>query len=69
MPGLLEILIILGLVIVLFGYSRIPMLGKSLGRGVCEFGKSFRKAADLVNLPGCTDTQEKKAADERRGQS
>ena len=50
MPGLLEILIIAAVVLLLFGYKRIPMLGKSLGRGISEFGRSFKKAANLADF-------------------
>jgi TatA/E family protein of Tat protein translocase len=47
MPGLLEILIIAAVALVLFGYSRIPTLGKSLGVGISEFRKAFKRAAGL----------------------
>lgn len=51
MPGLLEILIIAAVALVLFGHKRILSLGKSLGIGTGEFGKSFRKAANLPDAP------------------
>ena len=49
MPGLIEIAVIAGLVLFLFGYKRIPVMGKLLGRSAGEFKKSFSNAA---NLPG-----------------
>jgi TatA/E family protein of Tat protein translocase len=55
LPGLLEILIIVVLALLLFGYKRIPVLGRSLGKGASEFGKSFREAA---NLAGCVQEKE-----------
>lgn len=60
LPGFVEILIIAGLAIILFGYERIPGLGKSLGRGVCEFKKSFKKAADLIDSADEPDDKDEK---------
>ena len=48
MPGLLEILIIMVLALLFFGYKRIPIFGRSLGTGTNEFRKSFKKAANLA---------------------
>ena len=56
MPGLLEILIIVFLALLFFGYEKIPELGRSLGIGTGEFKKSFKKAA---NLPGSPQGKEK----------
>lgn len=57
MPGLLEILIIAAVALVVFGHKRIPSLGKSLGVGAGEFGKSFKEAA---SLPDSQAVSEKK---------
>lgn len=43
--GAMEIAIIAGLVVLLFGYKLIPKLTRSLGIGVGEFKKSFKEAA------------------------
>jgi len=40
--GLPEILIILCIVVLLFGASRIPEVARSLGKGVDEFKKGLR---------------------------
>ncbi len=40
--GLPEILLILAIVILLFGASRIPELARSLGKGVDEFKKGLK---------------------------
>jgi len=46
--GLTEILLI-GLVLLLFfGPSRLPELGKSLGKGIQEFKKASRELTDSV---------------------
>ncbi|HJV21448.1 MAG TPA: twin-arginine translocase TatA/TatE family subunit [Holophagaceae bacterium] len=46
--GLTELLLI-GLVLLLFfGPSRLPELGKSLGKGIQEFKKASRELTDSV---------------------
>ena len=60
MPGLVEILIIAVLAFLFFGYRRIPFIGKSLGVGIGEFGRSFRKAADLPDILGEPEKEEKR---------
>jgi sec-independent protein translocase protein TatA len=40
--GLPEILIILLIVVLIFGTSRIPELGKGLGEGIRNFKKSIK---------------------------
>lgn len=42
MPGMGEWVVILVIVLVLFGGSRIPDLAKSLGQGIREFKKSMK---------------------------
>ncbi|MCM8776166.1 MAG: twin-arginine translocase TatA/TatE family subunit [Candidatus Omnitrophica bacterium] len=42
MPGPLEIVVILLVVLLLFGAKRLPEIGKALGEGIREFKKSMR---------------------------
>ena len=56
MPGMGEWVIILIIVLVLFGGSRIPDLAKSLGQGIREFKKSM-KDDDSEKKPG-SDTSD-----------
>ena len=42
--GLPELLLILLLVVLIFGTSRIPELGKGLGEGIKNFKKGIREA-------------------------
>lgn len=42
MPGMGEWVVILVIVLILFGGSRIPDLAKSLGQGIREFKKSMK---------------------------
>ncbi|HJW09283.1 MAG TPA: twin-arginine translocase TatA/TatE family subunit, partial [Holophagaceae bacterium] len=49
--GMTEILLIGGVLLLFFGPSRLPDLGKSLGRGIQEFKKASRELSAEV-LPG-----------------
>jgi len=46
MPGITELLIILGVLIVIFGASRLPKLGRGLGEGMRGFRDALRGADD-----------------------
>ena len=62
--GPLELLIILAIVVVLFGASRIGDIGKGMGRGIREFRKEMRdasqdepaKAAETTSVTTATAT-------------
>jgi sec-independent protein translocase protein TatA len=42
MPGIQELLIILLIVIIIFGASKLPQLGKGLGEGIRNFKKGLK---------------------------
>jgi sec-independent protein translocase protein TatA len=44
--GPLELLIVLGIVLVIFGPKRLPGLGRQLGSGMREFKDSITRKAD-----------------------
>ncbi|MCI0769662.1 MAG: twin-arginine translocase TatA/TatE family subunit [Chloroflexi bacterium] len=44
--GLPEIVIILGILALLFGASRLPQMGNSLGRGIREFKNGIMGKSD-----------------------
>lgn len=44
--GLPEILVILAILILIFGTSRIPELGRGLGEGIRNFKKSLKGTED-----------------------
>ncbi len=46
MPGPLEIVVILMVVLLLFGAKRLPEIGKALGEGIREFKKSMKDNQD-----------------------
>jgi sec-independent protein translocase protein TatA len=43
-PGMPELLVILLIVVVLFGASRLPQLGKGLGEGIRNFRSGLKSA-------------------------
>ena len=46
--GITEILLIGGVLLLFFGPSRLPDLGKSLGRGIQEFKKASRELTEEI---------------------
>lgn len=48
--GIPELLIILVIIVVLFGASRLPQLGRGLGEGISNFKRGL-KSADDPKLP------------------
>jgi sec-independent protein translocase protein TatA len=55
MPGPLEVVVILMVVLLLFGAKRLPEMGRALGEGIREFKKSLKDAS------GNDSDQEKKS--------
>lgn len=46
MPGGTEIIVLLGIVLLLFGGTRLPKLAKGLGLGIKEFKKGVAQLED-----------------------
>lgn len=46
MPGPLEIIVILIVILLLFGAKRLPEIGRALGEGIREFKKSIKGLDD-----------------------
>lgn len=46
MPGPLETLVILIVILLLFGAKRLPEIGRALGEGIREFKKSLQGGGD-----------------------
>jgi sec-independent protein translocase protein TatA len=55
--GFTELLLIGAVLLLFFGPSRLPELGKSLGKGIQEFKKATREIRDAV-AGGATDAKE-----------
>ena len=56
MPGHIEILIICGVVILLFGASAIPKLARSIGKAKKEFQKGFKEGSEEQGDQDTDDT-------------
>ena len=53
--GLPELLVILVIVVVIFGASKLPQLGKGLGEGISNFRDGLNKGKDDKALPKASD--------------
>jgi sec-independent protein translocase protein TatA len=58
--GLPELLVILVIVVVIFGASKLPQLGRGLGEGISNFRDGIKGKDDDKQLA------EKRSADEKR---
>ncbi|HYF96373.1 MAG TPA: twin-arginine translocase TatA/TatE family subunit [Symbiobacteriaceae bacterium] len=46
--GLMEIALIVGVALLIFGPSKLPGIGRSIGEGLREFKKSIKSVTDEV---------------------
>jgi len=53
--GPMELLLILGIVVVIFGASRLPQLGRGLGEGITNFREGLKGKDDKAALPKSED--------------
>ena len=51
MPGIQELLVILLIVVIIFGASKLPQLGKGLGEGIRNFKKGLKSDQEPQSLP------------------
>ncbi len=59
MPGPQELIIIFLIVLVLFGASRLPQLGRGLGEGISNFKRGLKGSSGTdQTLPEDTSTEE-----------
>ena len=58
-PGLTELIIILVIVIVIFGATRLPQIGEGLGKGIRNFRIGIKEAREIDVTP--KDDQEDEA--------
>ncbi len=64
--GMPELLIILVIVVVVFGASRLPQIGDGVGKMITNFRKSMKKTG---KLPGGGDKEEAKDDQEDTGKA
>ncbi len=48
--GTTELLIILGIILIIFGPSKLPEIGKSIGKGIREFKSASKDLKDSINV-------------------
>lgn len=53
--GVTELLVIFGIVIVIFGATKLPQLGRGLGEGISNFRDGLSKGKDDKALPKTSD--------------
>ena len=58
-PGLTELIIILVIVIIIFGATRLPQIGEGLGKGIRNFRIGIKEAREIDVTP--EDDQEDEA--------
>jgi sec-independent protein translocase protein TatA len=61
-----ELLIILGIVIVIFGGSKIPQLGKGLGEGIRNFKSAIKSIGEEPEEKPKSDKQEPQEKQEKQ---
>ena len=54
--GISELLIILAIVVLIFGASRLPQLGKGLGEGIKNFRKGLKADEETVDNDSSSDS-------------
>ncbi|PIR22671.1 MAG: twin-arginine translocase TatA/TatE family subunit [Deltaproteobacteria bacterium CG11_big_fil_rev_8_21_14_0_20_45_16] len=58
--GSTELLILLGIIVIFFGASKLPQLGSGLGQGIRNFKKSLKDADAIDVTPEKEKSEEKK---------
>ncbi len=56
--GSTELLIILGIVLIIFGPSKLPELGKTLGNGIRELRSSTKDLKESIDLEEDVNNQD-----------
>ncbi len=58
MPGPQELIVIFLIVLVLFGASRLPQLGRGLGEGISNFKRGLKGGETDPSLPADSSKEE-----------
>ena len=59
--GFQELLIVFGLALLIFGPSKLPEIGKSLGKGIREFKSASKDIKESINLDEEDESKSKKS--------
>ena len=60
--GIPELLIILVIIIVIFGASRLPQIGEGLGKGIKNFRSGMREPPEIDVTPKESDEKDETAS-------
>ena len=63
--GTTELLILLGVIVLLFGATKLPKLGAGLGEGIRNFKKSL-KDSNAIDVTPDKDKKEKASSDDQK---
>ncbi len=58
--GLWQLVIVFGVFVVLFGYKKVPEIGKTLGQGLRNFRKSVAEGDEIDITPKTKDAEQEK---------
>lgn len=61
MPGVQELIVIFLIVVVLFGASRLPQLGRGLGEGISNFKKGLKSVDETGDEADAAQPENEKA--------
>ncbi|MBI4685380.1 MAG: twin-arginine translocase TatA/TatE family subunit [Nitrospirae bacterium] len=67
--GMQELIVILIIVLVLFGASRLPQIGEGVGKAIRNFKKSMSEPEEIDVTPKKTVSEEKKEKKEEENSS
>lgn len=65
--GFQELLVILVIIVVLFGASRLPQLGKGLGEGISNFKRGLKNGDATPSIAEGTEKETAEAVSEQNG--
>lgn len=63
MPGPWEWIVIIGIVLLLFGATKLPQLGKGLGEGIRNFKKGLKGDEKQTDIAAADDEKKSKAGE------
>jgi len=66
-PGMIELLIIGGVVVLLFGAKKLPQLGGAIGESIKNFKKGVKDPEALGEAQGTTEDPTEEASDVKKG--
>ncbi|SBV92851.1 Sec-independent protein translocase protein TatA [uncultured delta proteobacterium] len=63
--GIWQLVVIFGVFVVLFGYKKLPEIGKTLGQGLRNFRRSMNEADEIDITPPAETKAEEKEKNEK----